>query len=84
VPLFRPDAKATFHETFDRLDPADQQEVQYLVNLLCIDPRPDGRSRRAIDLPGGTVLFADTESHWVSYQIAGSDELHLIACGKFR
>ena len=45
MPLFRPNARATFYETFDRLGPGDREEVQHLVNLLCIDPQPDGRNR---------------------------------------
>lgn len=72
-----------FNEAFERLGLADQDEVQYLINLLCIDPQPNGRSRRVFELPQGTVLCSTTETHWVSYRILGEDEFLLMACGRF-
>lgn len=83
MPLFRPRPTEVFDDAFNRLAPADQEAVQHLINLLCIDPQPDGRTRRVFELPQGAVVCANSDNHWVSYQITSDDEIRLIGCGGF-
>jgi hypothetical protein len=84
VPLWRPTVGPVFERQFDVLDEADQDEVQRIINLLCIDPTADNEFKFILQIPdGGAVWYYDNgDNLWLSYKITGNDEFHLLSCAR--
>lgn len=82
--LWRPRFDPVFVRRFEeRLDEADQERVQHIINLLCIDPLVDAEGVKVvISTEAGGLWTYDDGEVWVSYKITGTDEFYLLSCGR--